>query len=232
MKYLFFDLDGTLLPMNYEEFIKGYFSELCKKFVPLGYEKEKLIDGVWTGTKQMVLNDGNKTNEEVFWSAFHNIFGDRVYEDKYLFDEFYQNEFDNVKSYCGYEEKMNSIIKKLKQKDFSLVIASNPIFPMVAQLKRMKWAGLDEKDFQYITSYENSHYSKPNPKYFNEIINTLNINKEDCIMIGNDALEDAASVDVGIDFFLLTDCMINTKNKDISIYKNGSINELCDFLGI
>lgn len=31
LKAVIFDLDGTLLPMNEDEFTKGYFSLLCKK---------------------------------------------------------------------------------------------------------------------------------------------------------------------------------------------------------
>ena len=32
LKAILFDLDGTLLPMNEEEFTKGYFKLLCKKW--------------------------------------------------------------------------------------------------------------------------------------------------------------------------------------------------------
>ena len=30
MKIVMFDLDGTLLPMDQDVFVKAYFSELCK----------------------------------------------------------------------------------------------------------------------------------------------------------------------------------------------------------
>ena len=39
-----FDLDGTLLPMVQEEFIKGYFGALCRRFAPKGYEPKRMID--------------------------------------------------------------------------------------------------------------------------------------------------------------------------------------------
>ena len=32
-----FDLDGTLLPFEQEDFIKIYFAELCKRLAPMGY---------------------------------------------------------------------------------------------------------------------------------------------------------------------------------------------------
>ena len=69
LKYVLFDLDGTLLPMDQDVFVRAYFKELVKKIAPLGYEPEKLKNAVWTGMKYMVGNDGTQTNEEVFWKS-------------------------------------------------------------------------------------------------------------------------------------------------------------------
>lgn len=41
IKAVLFDLDGTLLPMNYDEFSRVYFGSLAKNVAPLGYEPEK-----------------------------------------------------------------------------------------------------------------------------------------------------------------------------------------------
>lgn len=40
-------------------------------------------------------------------------------------------------------------------------------------------------------------------------------------MVGNDALEDVAARETGMDVFLLTDCLINTKGRDLSAYPKG-----------
>ena len=75
LKAVFFDLDGTLLPLNEEEFTKIYFGLLSKRMIPLGYEPEELISVIWAGTKAMYKNDGIKTNEEVFWDVFKSHYG-------------------------------------------------------------------------------------------------------------------------------------------------------------
>ena len=90
---ILFDLDGTLLPMDNDEFTKGYFKLLVKKLAPYGYEPQKLIDGIWSGTAAMVKNNGTKSNEQAFWEKFEKIFGEKALEDKPLFDEFYENDF-------------------------------------------------------------------------------------------------------------------------------------------
>lgn len=230
IKTILFDLDGTLLPMDQDLFTKAYFGGLSNKLAPYGYEPQRLIGGVWQGTKAMVKNDGTQTNEQVFWKEFASLFGEKVYEDIDKFNEFYATDFDKLKSYCGYNEQANKTIRALKEKGYTLVLASNPVFPMTAQKKRMLWAGVDPDDFALITSYENSHYCKPNPLYFKEIAERLGVKPSDCLMVGNDTTEDAAALSVGVDFFLLTDCLLNKESKDISKFTRGSFVQLLNYI--
>ena len=85
IKTVMFDLDGTLLPMDQDQFTQYYFGLLAKKLAPHGYNAEQLIGGIWAGTAAMVKNDGSCTNEEVFWKTFCAVMGERVLEDKPLF---------------------------------------------------------------------------------------------------------------------------------------------------
>ena len=94
MKAVLFDLDGTLLPMDQEVFTKTYFHDICKKMAAYGYEPESLSKGIWKGTAAMVCNNGEDTNENVFWKKFQEIFGEKGYADKIHFDAFYANEFE------------------------------------------------------------------------------------------------------------------------------------------
>ena len=43
------------------------------------------------------------------------------------------------------------------------------------------------------------------------VARTLGVKPEECLMVGNDATEDMAAREVGMDVFLLTDCLINAK---------------------
>ena len=88
IKAILFDLDGTLLPMDQNKFVKSYFGLLAQKLAPRGYEPKKLIDGIWAGTAAMVKNDGSSSNETVFWKQFEGLFGPKVREDMPVFDEF------------------------------------------------------------------------------------------------------------------------------------------------
>ena len=225
-------MDGTLLPMDAEVFTKSYFKCLAKKLSQRGYEPNKLIDGVWKGIAAMVKNDGKQKNEEAFWTGFAGSFGERAYEDTAYFDEFYKTDFGDLKSLCGYNEKAAMAVRAIKSAGYTVVVATNPVFPIIAQERRLEWSGVDRSDIAYITSYENSSYCKPNTDYYKEILSVLDLRAKDCVMVGNDVGDDMVAQKVGMRVFLLTDCLINRAGADISVYPHGGFDELMEFLGL
>ena len=230
MQMILFDLDGTLLPMDQEAFTKAYFQRLAAKLAPYGYEPDKLIDGVWAGTAAMVKNDGGRTNEEAFWDRFAGLIGDRVLRDKPLFDEYYRREFQEVASVCGSNPKARETVDKLKGAGYRLALATNPLFPAVATESRIRWAGLEPRDFELYTTYENTGYCKPNPAYYRDLLERLGCDAEDCLMVGNDVEEDMVAGTVGMKVFLLTDCIINKQGKDIASFPHGGFDELLQYI--
>lgn len=230
IKAVLFDLDGTLLPMDYDGFIKLYFGNLAKRLSKNGYDPDALVKNVWTGTGAMVKNDGSCMNETRFWDVFADIYGVNVLQDKVLFDDFYREDFVKAKEACGFEPMAKEVIEEVKQKGFQAVLATNPIFPMIATRQRIEWAGLSVEDFKLCTTYENIGYSKPNPAYYTEIAKRIGVAPEECLMVGNDVSEDMVAASVGMQVFLLTDCLLNKKEEDISGYPQGSFRELMEFI--
>lgn len=230
IKAVLFDLDGTLLPMDMDGFVKAYFGLLAKKLAPFGYESEKLISTIWAGTKAMVKNDGKQTNEKAFWEVFCSVFGQNAIKDEPIFDEYYRTDFNQVKAVCGFNSQAAKTVKAIKEKGFRLALATNPIFPAVATTSRARWAGLDINDFELYTTYENSYHCKPNTEYYKDILKKMNLSAEECLMVGNDVDEDMIAESLGMKVFLLSDCIINKDNKDISSYPQGSFKELLEFI--
>lgn len=225
-----FDLDGTLLPMDQEMFVKYYLGLLSKKLAPLGYDPKTLVSGIWAGTGAMVKNDGSCFNEEVFWKKFSSFFDRDVRQDEPVFHHFYENEFSGAKAACSFNPKAAETIHTLKERGLRLVLATNPIFPAVATENRIRWAGLEPSNFELYTTYENSCRCKPNPDYYRDILAQIGVDPTDCLMVGNDALEDTAAEKLGIKVFLLTDCLINRDGRDVSAYPQGSFDELLGYI--
>ena len=80
------------------------------------------------------------------------------------------------------------------------------------------------------TTYENCSYCKPNPEYYREIIKQLGVKPEECLMVGNDVGDDMVAETLGMKVFLLTDCLINNGEKDISGYPQGDFTQLFRFI--
>ena len=227
---ILFDLDGTLLPMDQDAFTGSYFSNLAAKAATKGYQPDALIDTVWAGTAAMVKNDGAKTNEAVFWELFAAKYGGDALNDIPFFEEFYRTDFQKAKELCGFAPMAKDIVHSLKARGLRVILATNPLFPAIATESRIRWAGLEPDDFELYTTYENSRHCKPNPEYYNDIMQELNLTAEECVMVGNDVGEDMIAETLGMKVFLLTDCLIDRKNEDISKYPHGGFDELKVFL--
>lgn len=225
MNTIMFDLDGTLLPMDQEAFIKVYFKNLIMHFAPKGISKDELIHGMTTGTNAMLSNDGSTTNEERFWKTFQETMGIDVLDMEPDFYKFYETGFQEAKNACNTSEYAARCIKKLKDKNYTIVIATNPLFPPVATHSRIAWAGLNPDDFLHITTYDNSSFCKPNLGYYSEILKTIGKTPKECLMVGNDVTEDMCVKDLGLDTYLITDCILNSKNLPIEEYKSGSFQD-------
>ena len=226
LRTILFDLDGTLLPMEQETFIKAYLGLLAKTLAPLGYEPEKLIKGLYAGIGAMVKNDGTVSNEEAFWRTFCTIFGEKAKADEPHFAAFYRNEFQRVKDACGHDARVAGFIAGLKEKGYRLVLATNPLFPQIATYSRIRWAGMQPEDFELVTTYENASFCKPNIRYYEQIIEKLGLDPHECLMVGNDVGEDMIAGKLGMQTFLLTPCLINKAGRDLSDYPQGGFDEL------
>ena len=131
---------------------------------------------------------------------------------------------------CGFDKRAAQIVHRLKERGLRVVLATNPLFPAIATQNRMQWAGLAPEDFILYTTYENSSYAKPNPAYYQEILNKLGLRAEECLMVGNDATEDMAAEQTGMRVFLLKNLLINTRQVDISRYPQGGFTELLAYI--
>ncbi len=232
MKYkaILFDMDGTLVPMDMQEFINGYFKFLAKKLAPFISDSKKLINAVWVGFEAMVKNDGHVTNYDIFWEEFGKVTGENGKELRDCCEEFYGKEFNEAKIFTKENPLAVKAVELAHKKAPIVCLSTNPVFPMVGQKTRMGWVGLAPSDFDLVTSYETDSYCKPNPMYFTTVCERLKVQPEECLLIGNDEYEDMfAGTKAGLHCFLVTDTAIYSKEHPWDGDK-GSFKNLIDFL--
>lgn len=230
IKTILIDLDGTLLPFVQDEFIKLYFGTLTQCAVSHGYEAQKFMRDLYKGCEAMVKNDGSRLNGAAFWETFREENPDK--EDmEPVCDEYYVGEFDKVKACLKYQVDRRPLIESFKSAGFEVALATTPMFPRSAVRTRLAWVGLDESDFAYITDYTSSHFCKPNPQYYAELIEKLGRKPSECLMIGNSVLEDMIPAEkLGMERFLASEFVENPKNADLSGVNQGALDKALDYI--
>jgi len=224
---IFFDLDGTLLPMDQDKFLEGYFQTIINRFK--NDDVKKILRAIDLGTRKMLVNDGKRTNEEAFWETFATFFPDlKTWEES--FNEMYETDFQKLITYTNPSLVSQDVISVLKEKGYQLILSTNPLFPKIATYSRIRWANLDPDDFSHITTYENSSSSKPNLLYYQEIMDKFNLQPEEILLVGNDVDEDLCIKNLNIKTFLVTDNLLNKDNKEIITDYQGSLNDLLAFV--
>lgn len=215
MNTILFDLDGTLLPMDIEEFTKKYFELIVQTMNSNNRNGKMILKAIMRGVEAIYKNDGSLTNEDLFWKTFTENTKISKEEIEPEFQSFYETQFDFI--HTGKQNKnMIEAVTLLKKKGYRLFLTTNPLFPRIATEKRIQWAGLNQNDFEWITTYENCSYCKPNPKYYQEVIEKNHLDIQQCMMVGNDVKEDGAVASLGIPVYLVNDYLLNKFNLEIT----------------
>lgn len=216
MRYqaILFDLDGTLLPMDVEPFAKLYLGALARELAPFGLTVETMLKPFWAATKAMMGNTTGKLNSDVFWETFSAMTGvDRARVEP-VCDAFYDAGFQVVRAATRENPLAREAVRIAHEKADKVILATNPLFPMAGQRTRISWLGLQPEDFDLITCYTSDRHCKPNPAYFHDICQRLQLDPARCLMIGNDDREDMhCATAAGMDAYLVTDCRLIDKDQ-------------------
>ncbi|HSL93340.1 MAG TPA: HAD family hydrolase, partial [Bacillota bacterium] len=156
------------------------------------------------------------TNKQKFMKRFIPRVGRSEEELLPRFDRFYREQFPVLARYAKPSPLARSLAESALTKGYGIVMATNPVFPREAVLERMRWAGILDLPWAHITSYEDTRYCKPNPKYFTEILETLGAVASRCLHIGNDMDEDFSASRVGLPVVMVSDFLINRDNKPLT----------------
>lgn len=204
LQAVLFDLDNTLILFEETTFFKNYSSKLYLSFKDLMTSQEfgqRLVQS----TQMMLKNNGEMTNAEFFIRDFANGTLTDKQELWKRFSDFYDNEFEQFKPLMKPLEGAKAVVSFIHRAGLKIVIASNPMFPMNVQMTRLRWAGLDDIPFDLVTSADNTTYVKPRLEYYQQISEKINVPPENCLMVGNDALNDVIASKIRMKTYLTTD---------------------------
>lgn len=227
---IFFDLDGTLLDVEMSAFIPAYLKGLAASFADVA-TPEKLVD-VLLGTTWSLLggNDGSRTNEEAYLFAVQEKLGISPDLYRHRLAGYFQEGLGHLEEHVRPLPVARDILQVCFNKGLTVVVATNPVFPRPVVDARLAWGGLLGFPFQQVTSYENSRYCKPNPRYFTSLLEELGLQPWETIMVGNDTEHDLAARQAGIRTFLVDTWLEDrTQNGFVTDFR-GSHEDLLDFV--
>lgn len=223
------DLDGTVLPLDMDLFMTIYFNEMSKVFNDLP-DHEMVVKNIWAATDAAVKNTEKITNENAFMNAYSELIVGDLEEHKRRFEKFYDEGFLQTKQSVVENEWIKKSVNILKEKGYTLALATNPIFPMKAIYHRIKWAGFEPSDFLYISYFEKNHYCKPQIKYYEEVLNAIGKKPSECMMVGNDVQEDMVVGKMGVKTYLITNHMLHRTQEPIVADYKGNYEDFYRFV--
>jgi len=204
LKAILFDLDNTLIYFDELTFYKKYLSQVSQVFadlMPFELFQKKLL----SATQALMDNDGKTSNAEYFMNIFCKGFEaqrDEIWE---RFMRFYEKGYDQFRTLVSVPAGVSEVFLQLQKENLKLVIASNPMWPLDVQKKRLSWAGLGDFHFDLVTHIENMSHCKPRIEYYEEICLKLDERPEACLMVGNDPINDMIVATIGMRTFLVID---------------------------
>jgi FMN phosphatase YigB (HAD superfamily) len=183
---LLFDLDDTLLGNDVARFVPAYLQAFVD-YLSLGADGRKFAAEVMAGTQAMLANtDPARTLQTVFDAHFFPAMQwDRAAWLPRL-EAFYRERYPALQSLVTVRPAARAVLDWARSADLQIVIATNPLFPLFAVEERLRWAGLAGLPLALVTSYETSHFAKPHPAYYAEILGKLGRRPDEALLIGND----------------------------------------------
>lgn len=201
-----FDLDGTLLDIDIDAFLRRYFGLLGPVLASLTGNRtdaNEALAAVIAGTEAMATEHSGKTNQHVFNARFRELTGVELLCEPAAstVERFYAEDFPTLGRSHGPRPGVTEVLSAVRSAGIKCALATNPIFPRAAIDERARWAGVDTSVFDYVTSYENMYACKPSLDYFTQIAEQLGVDPRDCLMVGDDALLDLPAREIGMQTF-------------------------------
>lgn len=204
LKTVLLDLDNTLILFDETEFYLRYMERIVPFFADL-VPSDQFSDRLLRGIRGLLKNNGEVNNS----AFFMNLFCDGDSSDRQAvwdrFMLFYEKEYEKVPVAATAPDSLERVLDQLDAWGVELVVATNPLFPEIAQEKRMAWVGLDGNRFRLVTHLENMSYVKPRVEYYRQISEMIGRAPEECMMVGNDTVNDMVAGSAGMATYLTTE---------------------------
>jgi FMN phosphatase YigB (HAD superfamily) len=200
---LLYDLDGTLVRMRRRSLEWRFMLRAIRRFA-LGIPPWRFKKAFWASADRMQNHQTDALNYDVLvdeLSSYSRWSRERMARElRLLLVEDFPYVADRIEGIPGARETL----ELSRELGFGVVLATNPVWPLLGVEMRLEWGGLGDFAFDYVTHSEIMTRCKPDPAYYAQLLDHLQVPAKSCLMIGNDAMKDLPAREVGIATFLVT----------------------------
>lgn len=224
IRAVLFDLDGTLLDIDLDRFLRSYFAALGPTLASVsGQDAHVALGALMSATNSMCEEHPGRTNRDVFNDRFAELTGADLAQTEAasVIGRFYSEQFPGLQHDHGPRIGGVEAVAAARTRGLRTALATNPIFPIEAIRERMRWAGLEETWFDHVTSYETMHACKPHASFFVETADAIGVSPGECLMVGDDPVLDMSASQAGMETFY-----VGPEPEAIPEHRSGSLADL------
>lgn len=203
VKAVLFDLDGTLLQAEMDEFIPTYIEGLYRHFIDIA-QHYTFCTTIREAITALLAGEGGFLNNREFFFA---VLGHRLKVDPETFEDrlaqYCADGMASLEAFIHPVPQASQILELCREQGLIVILATNPVFPRPLVDARLAWGGIGDFPFDLVTSLENTRYCKPDPRYFKDLLDHFGLDPAEAVMVGNDTEHDLAARKVGITTFLV-----------------------------
>jgi FMN phosphatase YigB (HAD superfamily) len=192
IKAVLLDMDNTLLVNPDMIFAKAFLEQFDQHMHQL-LQVEQASHSFRQAIQRMSqTRDRSESNTALILRTLCEFMESDIDIIQAAWESFYAERYPTLHEYISPVAGASDLIQKLVDARFTVVIATNPIYPETAIKQRMEWANLPTDDNLYalVTHAENMHSAKPNPAYYSEILEYISVKPDEALMVGDSLKSD------------------------------------------
>lgn len=218
-KVIIFDMDGTLIDSV------GIWNEVDKNFIRKLGATEKLDESSLQKQRDTLLRTFSKAENP--YLEYCKTLGEKYHSElsaEQILNLRYEVAQDYLKNKVDYKPHADEFIRKLKEENFVLAIASttrrdNMRIYQTQNENILKKAAIDDY-FSLVLTREDVKEMKPNPEVFLKVVEELKVKKEECLIFEDSLVGVEAAKNAGMEVVAMYDKYSDGEREEINKIAN------------